>query len=151
MVKNSRHKVIRDIIERDNIETQFQLTDELRKQGFNVTQATVSRDIKEMGLIKIAFGENAFRYSFPIGIMAGNIFDRAKRMFRENIQRIEGSENIIVVKTLPGVAQAIASCIDGLGWKELLGCVAGDDTIITVIRDRNQLHEVIRKLQELCS
>lgn len=150
MIKNGRHKIIRDIIENNNIETQFQLTDELKKHGFNVTQATVSRDIKEMGLIKIAYGENAFRYSFPVGMMAGNVYERAKRMFRDNIQKIEGSENIIVVKTLPGVAQAVASCIDGLGWKELLGCVAGDDTIIIAIRDRDSLNELCRRLQELC-
>jgi len=150
MIKNGRHKIIRDIIENNNIETQFQLTDELKKHGFNVTQATVSRDIKEMGLIKIAYGENAFRYSFPVGMMAGNVYERAKRMFRDNIQKIEGSENIIVVKTLPGVAQAVASCIDGLGWKELLGCVAGDDTIIIAIRERDALNELCRRLQELC-
>ena len=150
MIKNNRHKIIRDIIENNNIETQFQLTDELKKHGFNVTQATVSRDIKEMGLIKIAYGENAFRYSFPVGMMAGNVFDRTKRMFRDNIQKIEFSENIIVIKTLPGVAQAIASCVDCLTWKEILGCVAGDDTIIIIVRERSQTAETCKKLQELC-
>ncbi|MEG1501640.1 MAG: arginine repressor, partial [Clostridiales bacterium] len=132
MIKNRRHKMIREIIENKDIETQFQLTDELRKYGFNVTQATISRDIKELGLIKVASGENFFRYSFPPGIMAGNTFDRAKKMMRDNLLRVDYSMNTIVVHTLPGTAQGIAFCIDGLAWKEVLGTVAGDDTIIMI-------------------
>ncbi len=135
MIKNRRHKLIREIIEQKNIETQCQLTDELRSHGFNVTQATVSRDIKEMGLIKTASSESAFRYSFPAGMMAGNAFDRTKRMLRDNLIKAEVSNNIIVVKTLPGMAQGVAFCLDSLGWKEIIGSVAGDDNIILVMRE----------------
>ncbi len=128
-MKNRRHQKIREIIENKNIETQFQLTDELRSHGFNVTQATISRDIKELGLIKVVAGENNFRYSFPSGVVVGNNFDRAKRMFRDNVLKVSYSENLVVIKTLPGIASGVASCVDGLGWSELIGSVAGDDTV----------------------
>lgn len=149
MIKNRRHKMIREIIEQKNIETQCQLTEELQKHGFNVTQATISRDIKEMGLIKVASGENSFRYNFPPGIMAGNTFDRAKRMMRDNLLKIEVSHFIIVLKTLPGTAQGVAFCIDGLGWKEIAGCVAGDDTIMMVMREGEDPHRIAENLQNL--
>ncbi len=149
MIKNRRQKMIREIIENKDIETQFQLTDELRKYGFNVTQATISRDIKELGLIKVASGENFFRYSFPPGILAGNNFDRAKRMLRDNLLRIDSSNNIIVLHTLPGTAQGIAFCLDGLAWKELLGTVAGDDTILLIIKETEPVAEIVERLHNL--
>lgn len=149
MIKNRRQKTIREIIEQKNIETQFQLTEELQKHGFNVTQATISRDIKEMGLIKVASGENSFRYNFPPGIMAGNTFDRAKRMLRDNLLKVEVSHFIIVVKTLPGMAQGVAFCIDGLGWKEVAGCVAGDDTIMMIIKEGEDARKMADNIQNL--
>ena len=149
MIKNRRHKAIREIIDGNNIETQFQLTDELRRQGFNVTQATVSRDIKEMGLIKVSYGENSFRYSFPMGMVTGNAFERAKRMLRDNMLKIDYSENIVVLHTLPGVAQGIGSCIDCLAWKEIIGSVAGDDTVILVIKRKEDVKEIIERFHKL--
>ncbi len=134
-MKNRRHKVIRDIIEEKSIETQCQLTEELRQHGFNVTQATISRDIKEMGLIKVSSGANSFRYSFPPGLLAGNSFDRAKRMFRDNLLRVEIGSGMVILKTLPGTAQGVAFCIDGLNWNEIVGTLAGDDTVFLALRE----------------
>jgi transcriptional regulator of arginine metabolism len=148
-MKNRRHQKIREIIENKNIETQFQLTDELRSHGFNVTQATISRDIKELGLIKVVAGENTFRYSFPSGVVVGNNFDRAKRMFRDNVLKVSYSENLVVIKTLPGIASGVASCVDGLGWSELIGSVAGDDTVFVLIRDKKDVQPVSERLQSL--
>ncbi|MDD4572182.1 MAG: arginine repressor [Clostridia bacterium] len=148
-MKNRRHQKIREIIENKNIETQFQLTDELRSHGFNVTQATISRDIKELGLIKVVAGENNFRYSFPSGVVVGNNFDRAKRMFRDNVLKVSYSENLVVIKTLPGIASGVASCVDGLGWSELIGSVAGDDTVFVLIRDKKDVQPVSERLQSL--
>ena len=148
-MKNRRHKVIREIIENQNIETQFQLTDELKKYGFQVTQATISRDIKELGLIKVVSGENSFRYSLPTGVVIGNNYDRSKRMFRDNVLKIQYTENIVVIKTLPGVASGIASCLDGLGWSEVMGSVAGDDTIFVLIKDKVDSPEICSRLQAL--
>jgi transcriptional regulator of arginine metabolism len=141
--------MIREIIEQKQIETQCQLTEELQKHGFHVTQATISRDITEIGLIKVASGENSFRYNFPPGIISGNSFDRAKRMLRENMMKLEISHNIIILKTLPGSAQGVAFCLDGLGWKEIAGCVAGDDTILLVTREGEDAKKLGENLQEL--
>jgi len=148
-MKNRRHKMIREIIEQQNVETQCQLTEELQKHGYNVTQATISRDIKEIGLIKVASGENSFRYSFPPGMLTGNSFDRAKRMLRENMLKLQVNQFMLVMRTLPGAAQGVAFCLDGLGWKEIIGCVAGDDTILLVAREGEDATKLAEKLQEL--
>ena len=149
MIKNRRQKTIREIIENKDIETQFQLTDELHKYGFNVTQATISRDIKELGLVKVASGENVFRYSFPSGIMTGNNIDRVKKMLRDNLLRIDYSGNIIGIHTLPGTAQGVAFCVDGLSWKEILGTVAGDDTILLVVKESKDIANLVERLNNL--
>ena len=148
-MKNRRHKMIREIIEQKKIETQCQLTDELTKHGFNVTQATISRDIKEMGLIKVSSGENSFRYNFPTGMISGNSYERAKRMMRENMLKVEINQFMLAIKTLPGAAQGVAFCLDGLGWKEIAGCVAGDDTILLMAREGEDVHNLAESLQEL--
>ena len=148
-MKTRRHKVIREIIEQKKIETQCQLTDELKKHGFHVTQATISRDIKEMGLIKVASEDNSFRYNFPSGMMTGNSFERAKRMMRENMLKLEVNQFLLAIKTLPGAAQGVAFCLDGLGWKEIAGCVAGDDTILLMAREGEDVHKLAENLQEL--
>ena len=148
-MKNRRHKKIREIIESQKIETQFQLTDELKKYGFDVTQATISRGIKELGLVKVATGENSFCYSFSSGMVLGNNFDRAKRMFRDNVLKITSSENLIIVRTLSATAQGVAACFDGLGWKDVLGSVAGDDTILIVVKEKELAPGIVEQLQAL--
>ena len=148
-MKNRRHKIIREIIEEKNIETQCQLTDELRQHGFDVTQATISRDIKEMGLIKVSSGANSFRYSFPPGLLAGNTFDRAKRMFRDNLLKVENGSGLVILKTLPGTAQGVAFCVDGLNWNEIVGTLAGDDTVFLALRDGFTVAALVEKIQAL--
>ncbi|MDD4798208.1 MAG: arginine repressor [Clostridia bacterium] len=149
MVKNRRHKMIREIINNHDVETQFQLMDELHKYGFNVTQATISRDIKELGLIKVTSGDSTLHYAFPQGVVSGNNFERAKRMMRDNLLKIDVSVNLVVIKTLPGTAQGVAFCIDTLSLKEILGSVAGDDTIMLIIREECSPRDVMEKLQAL--
>jgi transcriptional regulator of arginine metabolism len=146
MVKSRRQKIIRKIVDNENIVTQSQLTEELRKRGFDVTQATVSRDIKELGLIKMVSDKDSFRYSFPAGFIAGNSLRRTKKMLRDNLLRIESSQNIIVVHSLPGTAQGIAFCLDGLAWEEILGTVAGDDTIIIILKENESAAAIIERL-----
>lgn len=148
-MKNRRHKMIREIVEQQHIETQYQLTEELMKHGFNVTQATISRDIKELGLVKVAAADNTFRYGFPPGMSSVNTFDRAKKMMRDNLLKVDVGHNIIVLKALPGTAQGVAFCVDGLNWKELIGCIAGDDTIFLVVRDEDDPREVAEKLRAM--
>jgi len=148
-MKVARQRKIQEIIENQNIETQSELTEVLRKQGFEVTQATVSRDIKELGLIKIPTGFNSGKYSIPGKITLVNLHERTKRLFRDNVTNIDFSENLIIIRTLPGAAQAIASCIDHLDSKEIIGTVAGDDTIMMVIKPKDRVSAVIEKMEEL--
>lgn len=146
-MKNKRHRIIREIVENNSIETQLQLTQELKKHGFDVTQATISRDIKELGLIKVVSGENTFRYSLPTAVVVNNV-DRSRRMFRDNVLKVTPADNIVLIKTLPGMASAVAACLDSMNWTSLLGSVAGDDTIFALTSGRQRTQEIVKKLQD---
>jgi len=148
-MKSRRHKLIREIIEQQNIETQHQLTEALSRYGMHVTQATISRDIKDLGLVKIATGENSFCYGFPPGMTTVNTFDRVKRMLRDNLIRVEIARNMLVLKSLPGTAQGVAFCLDGLSWKEVVGSIAGDDTIFVAVRDDADLIGLAERIRSL--
>ena len=147
--KVSRQKMIQKIIEKEEIGTQFDLAERLKQHGFNVTQATVSRDIKEIGLIKIPVEGNFSKYSMPVNISVGNIAERMRRMFIDNAVSVEKAENLIVIKTLPGTAQGLAACLDQCGWQEIVGCIAGDDTILIVAKDKQVVQDVIRRFDAL--
>ena len=148
-VKSDRQAKIIEIISNQDIETQEQLLQELHQAGFASTQATISRDIKELGLVKVASADNTFRYGFPPGMSSVNTFDRAKKMMRDNLLKVEVGHNIIVLKALPGTAQGIAFCVDGLNWKEIIGCIAGDDTIFLVVRDEHDPREAAEKIRAM--
>ena len=147
--KASRQKMIQKIIEKDEISTQFDLAEQLKKHGFNVTQATVSRDIKEIGLIKIPIEGNLSKYSMPVNISMGNIAERMRRMFMDNAVSINSAENIIVIKTLPGTAQGLAACLDQSNWPEIIGTIAGDDTIMLVIKEKKLVDSIMKKFDTL--
>ena len=148
-MKTRRHKLIREIIEQQNIETQYQLTEALAKYGMNVTQATISRDIKDLGLVKIATGDNTFCYGFPPGMTTVNTFDRVKRMLRDNLIKVDVGRDLIILKALPGTAQGVAFCLDGLGWKEIVGSIAGDDTIFVAVRDEDDIYALAERIRAL--
>jgi len=147
--KNTRQKKIQQLIAAQAIETQVELAEELQRAGFSVTQATVSRDIKEMGLIKVPAGANTSKYSLPDRISPTHTLERARRIFRENVASFDSSENIVLIRTVPGAAMVGASAIDGLGWTEVLGSVAGDDTILVVVKPKEAVPDLMRKLGEL--
>lgn len=149
--KNSRQKMIQKIIEKEEISTQFELAERLKKQGFNVTQATVSRDIKEIGLIKIPIEGNLSKYSMPVNISVGNIAERMRRMFMDNAVSVNSAENIIIIKTLPGTAQGLAACLDQSSWPEIIGTIAGDDTILLIIKEKNLVEGLMQKFDSLLS
>lgn len=148
-MKSTRHKKIKELIQEHIIETQDDLTKALKENGIIVTQATVSRDIKELLLIKIPMGDGRYKYATPDE--QSGIFSQTKmnRTFQDSIVKIKVSENILVVRTLPGTAQAIAYNIDYVKWPEILGTVAGDDTIFAVLADRSFADIVINKLKHL--
>lgn len=148
-MKSIRHTRIKDIIENKVIETQEDLAEELRKRSIDVTQATVSRDIKELMLIKLPTGYGRYRYAFPLEKNVVFSQSRMVRMFQDSVTSIDYSENIIVIKTLPGAANAVASTLDYAKWPEIIGTVAGDDNILVVIKPIDAVKDIVQKLKNL--
>ena len=135
-MKTNRQKKILEIVNRYNIETQDDLIDRLMVEGFAVTQATISRDIRELQLNKVLTGKGNYRYVAPKkeDMVAGIKFNAA---LVDSIISVEYAQNIVVIKTYPGLANAVASGIDNLAIAEVLGCVAGDDTIFVVTQNES--------------
>ncbi|MCL6610999.1 MAG: arginine repressor [Peptococcaceae bacterium] len=149
MVKPIRHKKIIEIIRSRQVETQYQLARELKEAGFDVTQATVSRDIKELGLVKVPGENNNSHYTLPDRAPDLNWEDRLKRLLISSVQGLDCSENLVVVKTLPGEAQGVASAIDQAKMPNIIGTVAGDDTILVVVKPKSAVSEVIGRFRKL--
>ena len=149
MKKTDRQALIREIIKRHIVATQEELGQRLRQQGIQVTQATLSRDIKELLLLKIPLGEGRSRYAFPVESKEGFSRERMGRMFRDAVVDVDDSENLIVIKTLPGTANAVASTLDGAKWPEIIGTIAGDDTILAVVKPRDAVREIREKLKAM--
>jgi transcriptional regulator of arginine metabolism len=147
-LKTRRHFAIREILQSERISTQEELCDELRNRGYEVTQATVSRDIKELSLVKIPDG-GGYRYAWPDSQSRKTSNVRMKRVFQDSVVGYNHSENIIVMKTLPGAAQSIASLIDSMDNQYVLGTVAGDDTIFIVIKPTEAIYEVLQFFRDL--
>lgn len=148
-MKGLRHSKIKDIIDRSIIETQEELAEALRKEGIEITQATVSRDIKELMLIKVPTGDGRYRYAFPIE--QNILFSQARmeRIFRDAVTSIDFSENLIVIKTLPGTANAVASTVDYAKWPEIIGTIAGDDNILIIAKPASAVPALIARFQNL--
>lgn len=135
-MKGLRHGRIKEIIDQQVIETQEDLATALREHGIDVTQATVSRDIKELMLIKVPTGDGRYRYAFPSeqGVVLSQA--RMERIFQDSVTSIFANENIIIIRALPGTAQSVAYTIDYVRWPQILGTIAGDDTIfVTALRE----------------
>lgn len=145
-VKSVRQAVIKNIIETQIIETQEDLADALRQQRIKVTQATVSRDIKEMMLIKVPTGDGRYRYAYPMQNAVIFTEERMQRLFQDTVIHCDYSENIVVVKTLPGGANTVASALDHANWPEVLGTVAGDDNIFIIVKPKSAAKTVTERL-----
>ena len=145
-MKNSRQEAIKKIIDKQVVETQADLAEALQNAGFDVTQATVSRDIKEMMLVKVPDASGKYRYAFPKEHEKLLTPDRMERTFKDSILSVESSENIVVIRTLPGTAQAVAYAIDYLKWPEVLGTVGGDDTIFICVKSRELISSLKMRL-----
>lgn len=148
-MKNKRHAKILDIISQSDTVTQSDLTQKLHEFGFDVTQATVSRDIKELGLVKISSGTNGYKYALPTNV----VLHTSKHMsiFSQSVISVEYALHTIVIKTLAGMAQAAGAAIDSSVGNRILGSIAGDDTIIIVTESEKaaqELTDVLRKMQE---
>lgn len=148
MKAGRQHKIL-EIIRRQHIGTQDELSSELKKSGYKVTQATVSRDIKELGLIKIPFDNNEFYYAHPGENRLPLRGERLKRLFLDSVVGFDASENLVIIKTNPGGAQGVASALDQAGWDEIIGTVGGDDTILVVVKPKEAAGAVLKRLGAL--
>ena len=136
-MKSQRQAKILEIISNKNIETQEQLLAELQAEGFRGTQATISRDIKELRIVKELTSLGAYRYTISASDLGSTFSARLNTIFRECVISFDYAQNIIVVRTLPGLASAAGSAIDAMNLNTIVGTLAGDDTVMIVMRDTN--------------
>ena len=147
-MKTKRQTKMLELIKKHDIETQEELSDYLQKEGYQVTQATVSRDIREMKLTKIATEKGRQKYA----VITGNdteVTERLTRVFKEAVLKMDYAQNMIVVKTLEGMGMAVAVALDNMQNSEILGTIAGDDTVFCVVRTHNQAAVIIEKLYRI--
>ena len=136
-MKSQRQAKIMEIISNRNVETQEQLLAALQKEGFRGTQATISRDIKELRIVKELTSMGTYRYTASSGEVTGSFSARLNTIFRECVTGYDYAQNIIVIRTLPGLASAAGSAIDAMNMSMVVGTLAGDDTVMIVMRDNN--------------
>ncbi len=147
-MKSQRQERILELISKYEIETQEEMMSRLLADGFKVTQATVSRDLKELKLTKTLTARGSYRYSVNVGrFHTGSV--KLNNAMVDSIIQVDYAINNVVIKTYPGLAQAVASAIDALSMPGVLGCVAGDDTIIIVTKNEEISLEISEKLTEL--
>lgn len=149
-MKGQRHVKIREIIANHDIETQDELVESLRNAGFAVTQATVSRDIKELQLIKVPLDDGRYKYSLPAD-QRYNPLQRLKRALSDHFSSIDYTDNLIVMKCLPGTANTICVLLDSLDWKEMMGTICGDDTILIICRTKKESKAIVDQILALLS
>lgn len=147
-MKTIRQMAILDIIAKQDVETQEELAEALRARGIQVTQATVSRDIKELRLLKVLTPSGSYKYATADKAENG-LSERFIRMLAESLLSVAASNNLIVVKTLSGSANVAAEALDSLHWPEILGTLAGDNTILLIIRSEAEAPDVVRRIQEM--
>lgn len=147
-MKYSRHTKILDLIEGYEIETQEELAHRLKECGFNVTQATVSRDIKELRLIKVLTKEGRYKYA-TIKHQEGGVSDRFIKLFRDAVLSIDHAGNMVVIKTLVGSANAAAAALDALDLKDVVGTLAGDDTIFILARSEDKVPAILEVFKDM--
>ena len=147
-MKTVRQVAILDIIEKTDVETQEELANALRERGIKVTQATVSRDIKELRLLKVLTPAGVYKYATADKAENG-LTERFIRILTESVLSVASSNNLIVVKTLSGSANMAAEALDSLHWPEILGTLAGDNTILLIIRSNEDVPGVTAHIKEL--
>lgn len=147
-MKSARQIAILEIIAEHAVETQEELADALRKRGFQVTQATVSRDIKELRLVKVLSADGAYRYATS-DKNENSLNERLIRMFSETVVSISYAYNQIILKTLSASASIAAETIDSLQWPEILGTIAGENTILMIVRSVEEVQTVVDRLNSM--
>lgn|SRR5690625_403905 len=148
MSKIKRHIQIRELITENEIETQEELVSELKKLGFHVTQATISRDIKELHLVKVPTADQKYIYSLPAD-QRFNPVEKLRRLILDAFVKIDHTSHFIVLKTLPGNAQAVGALIDNIDWEEIMGTICGDDTCLIICRTESDTKLVKERFLEM--
>lgn len=147
-MKISRQTKILEIIENNAVETQEDLAEKLRLEGYNVTQATISRDIRELKLTKLATENGRQKYA-SISKTDTEVSDRLIRVFRDAVIKVDFAQNMIVIKTLNGMGMAVGVAVDNMENSDILGSIAGDDTVFCVARTHNQALDFIQKVTRI--
>ena len=148
-VKSDRQKMIVQLISAKEIETQEELQRQLMAAGYDVTQATVSRDIRELGLTKISDGRGSYRYALPRSSAASD--GKYRKIIVEAVLRAEAAGNLVVVRTYPGMAQAAGSAFDNIEMPGLVGTIAGDDTILLIAKTDDAAEAVVGAIDDICA
>lgn len=148
-MKSTRQEAILRIIAEKEVDTQDQLLAELKAAGIPSTQATISRDIKQLHLIKEQTGSGTYRYAVSGKKTALNFASRLLTIFREGVTSFDAAQNIVVVKTMPGLASAAGAAVDAMDLPDLVGSLAGDDTVILIMRTNQAADELCAELHEM--
>ena len=148
-MKNDRQNHLLQIITEESIETQEQLLERLLARGIKSTQATISRDIKELHLIKEPAGQGKYRYAVSSHRTKLNFADRLRTIFRESLISVDYAQNIVVIKTMPGLAHGAASALDSKTIADMVGSLAGDDTVMIVMRDTESAAAFVVEIREM--
>lgn len=150
-MKGQRHVKIREILSTREVETQDDLVEALRNAGFSVTQATVSRDIKELHLVKTPLNDGRYKYSIPTE-QRFNPLQRLRRSLTDHFVHIDYTENLVIIKCLPGTANAIGALIDGIEWADVMdvmGTICGDDTILVICRSKEKSAVFVQEIMTM--
>ena len=147
-MKVNRHVKIVELVNKYHIETQEELADRLREEGFQITQATVSRDIRDLKLTKVATDDGRQKY-VVLKATENALRDKYIRILKDGFVSMDMAMNILVIKTVSGMAMAVAAAIDEMRWNEVVGCIAGDDTIMCAIRTMEDTAAVMDKIRKI--
>lgn len=147
-MKGNRHAKIVELVNKNNIETQEELAERLNQEGFQVTQATVSRDIRDLKLTKVPTESGRQKYAI-LQTTKNALIEKYMRILKDGYHSMDMAQNMLVIKTVSGMAMAVAAAIDELQWNEVVGCIAGDDTIFCAIRSVEETVEVMAKIRKI--
>ena len=148
-MKNDRQEKLLQIISEENIETQEQLLQRLEARGVRSTQATISRDIKQMHLVKEPIGHGVYKYAVSDNRTRLNFAEKLRTIFRESITSVDSAQNIVVVKTMPGLASAACAALDDMKINYMVGSLAGDDTAFLVMKDNDAARNFCQEIREM--
>lgn len=147
-MKAGRHAKILELIRKYDVETQEELSDYLEKEGYQVTQATVSRDIRELKLTKVATKGGRQKYA-ALAENTDDMIEKYHHVFQNGFVSMDMAQNILVVKTVPGMAMAVAAALDAMNWHEIVGSIAGDDTIMCAVRTKDDTVVLMERLRKI--